>query len=55
MRDILKGDSILGDDQCLFCRTKNGTRIRLQDVKPESFPPFHPGCRCAAAPWGQRE
>lgn len=55
MRDILKGYSIIGDDQCLFCRTKNGTRVRLQDVKPETFPPFHPGCRCATAPWGQWE
>lgn len=55
MRDIIKGYSIIGDDQCLFCRTKNGTRIRLQDAKPEALPPFHPGCRCATAPWGQWE
>lgn len=55
MRDILKGYSIIGDDLCPYCRTKNGARIRLQDVKPETFPPFHPGCRCATAPWGQWE
>ncbi len=55
MRDILKGYSIIGDDQCPYCRTKNGARIRLQDVKPGTFPPFHPGCRCATAPWGQWE
>ena len=55
MRDILKGYTIIGDDQCPHCRTKNGARIRLQDVKPETFPPFHPGCRCATAPWGKWE
>ena len=55
MRDIMNGYSIIGGDGCLFCRTKSGTRIRLQDAKPEALPPFHPGCSCATAPWGQWE
>ena len=55
VRDILDGYSIIGDDQCIFCRTKNKTMIALPDIVPEAFPPFHPGCRCATAPWGQWE
>jgi hypothetical protein len=55
MRDILNGYSIIGDDQCIFCRTKNKTTIALSDIVPEALPPYHPGCRCATAPWGQWE
>lgn len=53
MRDFIKGYSIIGDEECVFCRTKNETRIALRDATPATLPPFHPGCRCATAPWGQ--
>jgi hypothetical protein len=55
MRDVLNGYSIIGDDQCILCRTKNKTRIAFPGIVPEAFPTFHPGCRCATASWGQRE
>jgi hypothetical protein len=53
LRDFIKGYSIIGDDECVFCRTKNKTRIALGKATPATLPPFHPGCRCATAPWGQ--
>ncbi len=55
VRGILNCDSIIGDDQCILCRTKNKTRIAFPDIVREALPTFHPGCRCATAPWGQPE
>lgn len=50
-RDILKGFTIMGDDDCSYCRTRNREKIALRDLTPQRLPPFHPGCRCASAPW----
>lgn len=55
MHDILNGYSIIGDDQSILCQTKNKTRITFADIVREALPTFHPGCRCATAPWGQPE
>ena len=55
MRGILNGYSIIGDDQGILCQTRNKTRIAFPDIVREALPPFHPGCRCATAPWGQPE